>query len=296
MPGSNGKITLLKFVVLPVVMILLGGLLSNQSCNQFMKHSFRRTIIHVLPFLDWTQLYETNCFVPNPLAESFDRPLLNEDCKICSNVSEVTVLLDTSEEDIANHFSESDMPLVILGQNLQPTVSMETLAELYLDEENMNIYTSCEFASSLPIMEVRNQRGLLLKARAKQIHNFYASWQNCFTEAAKTFRQLYTKPEFLPSALELDASNWVFICEQYTERKLIKMPMLDQFMVLLQLNGELELIFTPRQPCLNNCTQLTTTLEKGGSLMVTDFLYDIEYVTCLSRSSLTVGLAGRIDL
>ncbi|WAR00565.1 hypothetical protein MAR_024937 [Mya arenaria] len=71
MPGSNGKITLLKFVVLPVVMILLGGLLSNQSCNQFMKHSFRRTIIH-----------------------------------ICSNVSEVTVLLDTSEEDIANHFSE----------------------------------------------------------------------------------------------------------------------------------------------------------------------------------------------
>lgn len=51
---------------------------------------------------------------------------------------------------------------------------------------------------------------------------FFDCRQNCFTEAAKQFRQVYRKPDYLPASVELDVSNWVFVCSQYTGRKTVK--------------------------------------------------------------------------
>ena len=51
---------------------------------------------------------------------------------------------------------------------------------------------------------------------------FFHFRQNCFNEAAKLFRQVYNKPDYIPPSVGISVNNWAFVCQNYEEHKNIE--------------------------------------------------------------------------
>ncbi|XP_052279393.1 uncharacterized protein LOC127877494 [Dreissena polymorpha] len=285
------------FFIVTCSAVVIGVLLLNDDVYRLATSSWRKSLIKVLPVFDWASLHSVQCLIHNPLSKNGMRELQLKNCEVCTNIRKVSVLEDHTAGELIDQFIDRDEPVLVHRvASLQPSISVQELTELFVDNDLMSIYTGCEFESNLPSHEVRNQRALLMGIRDGRIYSYYARWRNCFAEAAKLFRQVYRRPEYIPASVELSPSNWVFICSEFTDRRTLEMPVQDEFMVLAQLLGSMELALTPREPCKGNCTQIKATLNQGDTLLLTDFFYDLEYITCTSDTSITVGLVGKIDL
>ena len=66
---------------------------------------------------------------------------------------------------------------------------------------------------------------------------FYNCRQNCFKESAKLFRQVYKRPEFLPSTVELANTNWVFISSNYAPKESKYIRVSTKFSLIFQLKS-----------------------------------------------------------
>ncbi|XP_060552021.1 uncharacterized protein LOC132713436 [Ruditapes philippinarum] len=286
---SSVALTLIAICV-SIVAVLFNVESSKRLINSYGRHAF----IKVLPLFDWTSLHGMNCIIPNVFNSDDDRLLLKEDCQNCSSITQIDV--GVTIEEIANNYLYKDVPVII--QNTQQSagrVGIHDIVKLYLENDVMRLYTSCNLESNIHLKR-KDHRRFLDGIRNKEISQFYIHWENCFKEAAKLFRSLYERPELLPSSVELTPSSWVFICSNFTERKDIRLPYKEQVIVLIQLSGSLDITLNPRKPCTDVCQSIHARIPEGGTLILTDFYYDVEYITCNHGNSITVGLGGKLDI
>lgn len=110
-------------------------------------------ILQVLPYWDWTYLYEKDCLLRNP----YIAPLPNitkEECLACFDVKKngIEGLSNASLDVIANDFLLSDFPVIIedsLKDWPDPDITLPKLADvsiknLYLNQLNSKYYISEE--------------------------------------------------------------------------------------------------------------------------------------------------------
>lgn len=271
------------------------GLFYSEAVYRKIKLLQRTFMVMVLPVLDWTVLHGIPCAIPNLFSQDQDRILQPEDCQKCLRISEVPSLLSPSMEEVANGYLDSDLPLLVLPESQSIRISMQDIIKLYLDDEVMYLYTSCDFKSNLNIPK-NDHRNFLEGVKEGKHGQFYAHWENCFKESAKLFRKVYKRPDFLPTSVELIPANWILLCSNFTQRDSVKLPFLEQVIILLQMSGSLEVTLKPRDLCSKQCHTLHTIIPEGSALIMTDFFYDLEYSTCAGDSSVTVGLVGKLDL
>ena len=65
----------------------------------------------MLPYWDWTYIYEQDCLIDNPYYE--DQGMSKESCKVCKNLTEVERLDRASQEEIAQEFLFDDIPVIV---------------------------------------------------------------------------------------------------------------------------------------------------------------------------------------
>ena len=65
----------------------------------------------VLPYWDWTYIYEQDCLIENPYY--VDLTMTKEDCKVCKKLKKVEVFGNISQEEIAQDFLFQDIPVVV---------------------------------------------------------------------------------------------------------------------------------------------------------------------------------------
>ncbi|XP_045156844.1 uncharacterized protein LOC123523208 [Mercenaria mercenaria] len=291
--------TVLKTLIFTAVFVCLIAIAFHAEPSKRLVNSYgRHVLIKALPLFDWTCLHGVNCFIPNYFNEGDDRPLEAEDCQNCSRIMKIDVLLAPTMEEIANSYLYKDIPVIVQHSGQAPDkVDIEDIIKLYLDNDVMRLFTSCNFESNVKVKK-KDHRTFLEGIRSKDISQYYAHWENCFKEAAKLFRSVYKRPEFLPFSVELTASNWIFLCSNYTENKNLsfQLPYEEQIIVLVQLSGNLDISLRPREPCGEDCKSIHASIPEGGALFVTDFFYDIEYARCNQENSITVGLGGKLDI
>lgn len=256
----------------------------------------RRASIAVLPYWDWTRLYFEDCLVENPYYKGHE--LLDEDCELCENIDRVERYTNMSHRVVAEDFLKRDIPFIVTdGMDDWPALrkfTIKFLDQLYSQEDILKEVAPCMFHSNVRI-RYGQAKALLHKAALGDISNWYGHWENCDKQAAKTLRQFYHRPYFMPPMVEMGESNWLFVASQYKGRKNkpadIAMPM----MMFAQVKGQTRIQLAPRRPCDEACSKLYTTLHEKEILVTTDFMWLLDYKPIGDQETIAIGAGGFFD-
>ncbi|KAL4227558.1 hypothetical protein ACF0H5_013001 [Mactra antiquata] len=296
-PSKEKKRTFSKLFIFvsSILTCLVAVIVYVEPMSRLTTYIQRQVLMTTLPVIDWRSLHRIPCIVSNSYKVNEVQSLQTEDCQNCSSITEVGTITEPDIEVVIEYLDE-DVPI-----NINYTVShvnavtIDDIIKLYLDDDVMRLYTCCEFDSNIEVRR-NDHRKFLEDIRNSKITQYYGVWRNCFTEAAKLFRQVYKRPDYLPFSLELVPSNGIFICSDYTNNSLVEVPFIEEVMILLQITGSQSLTLKPRRPCEETCQPIETILSEGSALVITDYYYDIEFRSCDKDTSINVQLGAKWDI
>ncbi|XP_053208089.1 uncharacterized protein LOC128392129 isoform X2 [Panonychus citri] len=90
--------------------------------------------------------------------------------------------------------------------NHQPPI--EILSKVYSKLDNEDYV--CLFASNIQVNSP-NRLFHRLRQQSTLSTSWFAHWENCVSISKKAIRSLYSRPQFIPSFIELTHSNWIII-------------------------------------------------------------------------------------
>ncbi|KAL3866350.1 hypothetical protein ACJMK2_043655 [Sinanodonta woodiana] len=256
--------------ILAVLAVVLTITFSSEPLYKNIISVARLSAIKLLPVWDWRKLHDLDCLVLNPYFRDGEDPT-EEDCQVCSNTSMMARVWNISQANVNKICLEKYLPIIV--------------------EDGLRDWTD----------RLRSQN---LSSLAKVCTVFFVSSfdygfiyfrENCFVEASKAFRQLYKRPYFLPTVVDLLDANWVFVSSSYKEETVIHLPLPSSLMMLIQIKGEVTLFLQPKEQCSKTCFPLHDTLREGEIFLVTDFLYDISYRPSGVEESITIGVCGQYN-
>ncbi|ESO93514.1 hypothetical protein LOTGIDRAFT_161616 [Lottia gigantea] len=258
--------------------------------EKFVSTVGRRAAIHILPIFDWTKFYESNCLVSNPLHES-QSELKLEDCNICESVNKIERIKDITEAKLVNKYLKQDRPVIVqdgLKQNDISKFTVDFLTKIFED----SMFEGCEFTSNV---KVGGHRSFLKQVNAGEHEHYFAYWRNCFEEPAKEFRFYFKKPYFFSSVVELIDTNWVYIAKNYTAKSSKPILIEGPVIMLMQMKGSVDIVLIPDKLCSDICSEVTQTLHEGEILLLTDFLWLIDYYPRGTGESIGIGVTASFD-
>ncbi|PVD26356.1 hypothetical protein C0Q70_14028 [Pomacea canaliculata] len=281
--------------VLMIVVAVVGFQL--QSSCRIASALAKTAMIKIQPFWDWTRFYHSNCLVANPMYRKPDK-LTMDDCQICEGIQDILRMSHVNPANIIDKYFKRDIP-VIVEDGLRDwghlaDKSVQDIAEMYRTSNILKTSWGCGFSSNIRI-KYGGHRDLLRKITNENLTNFYAHWENCQLPAAKAFRAMYKRPYFLPSAVEMSSTNWVFISSNYTAKIFKEVDIGHPLVILMQVKGEIEIKVDTWKPCDTVCTSLEDVLQEGEILILTDSLWRASYLPLPERDSISIGIGGFFD-
>jgi hypothetical protein len=262
---------------------------------RFVKAAVRRVGVAVIPYWDWSVLHDRDCVIENPLFKGVT--VSKYDCEICESLQVLRRVRNTTQTTITNRFLKRDIP-VIVEDGTRPedsdNISIAYLSEVFRTHPILNDYPSCRFMSNVRV-KYGNHRAFLQQAGKGEITEYYAHWENCYTNAGKAFRHFFKRPYFLPAMVQLSETNWIFLSSEFQGKKPKRVPIYRPMVMLMQLRGSMRVFLEARGPCGTECPTLTEVLEEGDILVTTDFLWDVRYLPGRGGENVAIGVGGRFD-
>ncbi|KAJ7392637.1 hypothetical protein OS493_010288 [Desmophyllum pertusum] len=165
-----------------------------------------------LPYWDWTEIYDRDCFIENPYYVQDD--ISEEDCNVCRKLRTIKRVANVSQSSIGDDYLLSNLPVIVTDAmedwDAMKKFDINFLAEMYESNEVLRYSGStCQFERTTPDFET--PQVLLSAAKSGEQPKFQAFWENCEKEAAKVFRQYYRRPYFLPPMTEATEGNWFIV-------------------------------------------------------------------------------------
>ncbi|XP_076464906.1 uncharacterized protein LOC143296733 [Babylonia areolata] len=252
----------------------------------------RTAQIKTLSVWDWTEVYQSNCLLTNPLY-SPPNDLTLQHCQMCEGVESVEHVQNVSGQELVERYIQRDLPVLVHhGLHDWPDVTVRTarhLAELYERTEVLKRSAGCGFSSNLA-SQYGGHRALLHALLTRNISHYYAHWENCEGRAGKMLRTVFRRPDFLPPALQMTSSSWLFLSHHYSASIFKQVDVRQPLLMLVQVSGRTELKLQAWRPCYDLCPVLHLTLHAGQALLATEFLWKASYLPSPDGESLAVGL------
>ncbi|XP_012946620.1 uncharacterized protein LOC106014112 [Aplysia californica] len=200
-----------------------------------------------------------------------------------------------TDDVLMENYVKRDVPVIVTGASpLKGDITLHRLAQLYSEHPVLKRYFSCGLASN-----VRQTSGdhveLLRNVVDDKLDKFYAKWENCNRDAAKAFRSLYRRPQFLPSAVSVSASNWVYVASNYTGKLYKPVDVAQSLVIFMQVKGESRVKMEPWSPCDQICSHFVEALEEGDVLIATDFLWKVDYLPTNKSENIAIAFGGSFD-
>ncbi|XP_069114995.1 uncharacterized protein [Argopecten irradians] len=250
-------------VLTAAVVALFSALLYVDPAYRMMAATGRHAYIKVLPYWDWSAMFDWTCLINNPL---YADDLKEDDCKSCVDVEVIERVSDLDSVYFAEHYLKKDVPVIVEdGQKNWPqqNLTISQIQELYKEHPVLKQNNVCNMSTSLQEDQAYNHRKVLNSIKEQ---DFYLQWENCNSRAGKAFRsEFYRRPYFMPQMVEVETSNWLFLSRGRSapEAEPILVPIHKQMLVLIQLKGEVEVHIIPDKLCEAQCKPLTAVLAKG---------------------------------
>ncbi|CAH1800506.1 unnamed protein product [Owenia fusiformis] len=250
----------------------------------------------ILPYWDWTEVYDKSCLVYNPYF--IGKQLDEDDCELCETTTSLTREENISQVEMTENFLKRDIPLIVTDAMsdwpARENFSLKYLHELHKNDPKLRDASPCDFTTNLKIPN-GNHRAFLKKAASGNINNYYAHWSNCDKQAAKVLRQFYKRPYFIPPMVEFRYSNWLFVSNKFTGKRFKPLSIGSAVGVMSVVKGQFDIKLLPRPPCNETCVELTETLTEGEILVFTDNLWYLDYLPNGPGESIAIGVGGNFD-
>ncbi|XP_013416569.1 uncharacterized protein LOC106178086 [Lingula anatina] len=280
-----------------VVLALIACFIYYEPVYRGIQFYFRVGLMNLLPYWNWSKLYNRECLVDNPFYEG-DK-LTEEDCKLCANLTDIPRLQNVSEADMADKYITPEVPVIITDamENwpARDLFSLEWLIEQYENVPQLKKGRYCDYYSNykLKLGSVK----IFLKAIATgKLKKFYARWENCDKATAKVFREYYNnRPYFLPPMVEQADSNMFVISSNYTQGKYKPIYTDSSLIWYAQIKGAAEIRIKAYSPCNATCPELKTTLHPGEILVVSQMLWMLDVMVNDPGESIAIAAGGKYD-
>lgn len=239
---------------------------------------------------------------PETVADVFRPPT---DCQFCAGIASVERRAGMTKLDFEQNFSDGARPVVIAGAmdswQALDIFSFEFFEALYTEVVGReNIETSlatCNFfqynsafESLSALFNMSNTMdGNHNAARDPGSPGWYVGWSNCRDRVVKkVFRKLYSRPEFLPDAMDDSDTDWIFIGTPGPGAELHH----DQIMEpswQAQVAGVKRWDFVPPVECRSVCRELSTVVHRGEIIVLDTHRWFHKTTVLGDGLSITIG-------
>lgn len=278
----NSNVRLWRLWKVFVVLTVISGILAFDTTYRFLCIFGRLSSEKILPYWDFTLLYEENCLVSNPYYLSSDSSSVL-DCKVCDdvNVDGIEKIRSADPDDIAEVYLKAGRPVIVKdGMTDWPCMMPQSrldgrgIRELYSSDKALNTSAPCSLTASFSGADLNISRVFDRMVRGEQV---LAAWENCDPNAAKRLRSEYRRLYFLPGMAESSSMNWVIVAINGTKDLWHATPYFSgQAVWIAVVEGEYEVTVKPRSICSSACNPIAVSLGAGDILL---FTREMWYVT-----------------
>lgn len=165
---------------------------------------------------------------------------------------------------------------VIITDSHSP-IAFEALIHKITSDESYIETDPCDVESSFMLKRFANLDDFLRKARsANRNESWFFHLRNCQFEGVKSSRKFIPKPQYYPTHLAPFYSSWLLMSFgiEASEKTLF----MEGLVAVMQMCGELEIVLTAKNPCLDMCGQHRIILNEGEALVYLTDLWKFSYM------------------
>ncbi|XP_017785851.1 PREDICTED: uncharacterized protein LOC108568995 [Nicrophorus vespilloides] len=224
----------------------------------------RILMIKLLPFYDWQLLKNERCLIPKTTMKS------SKECYFCETTTAIP--FTTSFKSLQDQYIDLNMPVVLKLNESKYNSSDEMIKDIF-EIETYADSSPCKLATNL---KRRDNVQDLLEATLGY-DQYFMHFQNCDFYAVKAFREIVSRPRFLPAETAPIQYSWILLSKHYESGKFKPIDLKDTLAVVLQMVGSNLFNLIPID-CEQDCDPLQIELIENEALILTSS-WDLEYRT-----------------
>ncbi|KAF4530602.1 hypothetical protein B566_EDAN006808 [Ephemera danica] len=233
-------------------------------------------------------LYELQCAVEVPdWMQRACRP--PEDCSLCRGLHQVERLADVSPELFEERYAYNGRPVIVTDAMRNWTAPNTFTFDFFKNLYEQSPQPGCqffpyktEFRSLRDVFKMSETRAML------QGSPWYVGWSNCDERVARTLRQHYSKPYFLPRNAETKQLDWIFMGSPGYGAHM-HVDSVGHGSWQAQLRGSKLWILQPPPECLYACSTLQAVVHKGEIIVLDTNRWYHQTRIVSDEMSITIG-------
>ncbi|KAM7346138.1 uncharacterized protein ACRADG_012119 [Cochliomyia hominivorax] len=253
------------------------------SMNWFLSAVGRLLLIEILPYWNWSELYNAKCLldksveVKEPSVSKLGRYETNkENCLMCETMDYIPSLTNTSFGFLESNYLERSYP-VIIADSHNPMSPSDFYHLIFNKSFDFLHSQPCDVSSNLMLNKFFDTEIALRKAW--NLHYATDKWflqlRNCQFKAVKSSRNFIKRSYYYPKHLEPFYSSWILMSHNYSH-KYDQEIYIQGLIIVQQLWGSMDLKLNAKEPC-TNCPIIHVNLKEGESLIFSTDLWFLSY-------------------
>ncbi|XP_067633331.1 uncharacterized protein [Eurosta solidaginis] len=277
--------------------------------NWFVSAIGRLLLIQLLPYWDWTPLYNSRCLIERAVdkedGQSVSAPPVSlgryetesVNCILCETLERIPTTLNVTFSFLESTYLERGLPVIVTDSH-QTRSLHKFLDEIYTAPADFLESSPCDISTNLMLKKMFNLELALEKiknAPADASSKWFLQFRNCQRRAVKASRHFVTRPYYYPLHLEPFYSSWVLMSQNYANEKFREIY-LQGLIFVQQLYGHFDVRLRPKQPCQDICPVVNIRLGAGECLVFSTDLWIFSYGTeILEHRSASIATVLEID-
>jgi hypothetical protein len=249
----------------------------------------RLFLMQLLPFWDWTYLYNEKCLVkvnsPPRDDQAFDS-IRDEDCSACEHLVYVDVTTNVTFADLSEKYLLRGQPVIVSDTN---SSLPEDVVEFVLGHEKILRPEPCQMRTNLLLTQYGDGKLRLIfeiLQKMEESDSYFLHFRICDFGALKESRLLIKRPYFYAKNLEPPSSSWLLMSQNYQELKEPKDLHFKGLIMLLQVEHDLHVELRSDTNC-DQCPILRLVVKEGETLVFSTDIWKFSYFPSEGEATIT---------
>ncbi|XP_055375441.1 uncharacterized protein LOC129608139 [Condylostylus longicornis] len=245
----------------------------------------RIAMIKLLPFWDWTYLYNAKCLISKTTTMRDYQGNANQlkECHLCEKLDYIKIVENITFLQLRDNFIYKAQPVLIKNSTKMSSIP-ELLIKLF-DSRDFLQSNPCDVGTNLMQYKFFNLEEVLSYIDEDMESSWFLQLRNCQFSAVKASRQFLKKPYYYAEHMEPFYSSWILMANNYAG--LEKNIKLYGLVILQQLQGDLLIVLSPDPECLHKCKEQKIIIKSGESLVFSTDLWNMMYLIDLDQMVLS---------